>query len=101
VPRTLHCYAAGRDGQWEAICLDLDIAVQGASFEEVSSSLEKAISLYLKSVSDLPFEEQKRLLHRHAPLRLRLQFASDAVLSLFRRDEGERYRHQYTMPMVA
>ena len=101
MPRTLHCYAAGKDRQWEAICLDLDIAVQGASFEDVSSSLEKAISLYLKSVSDLPSKERERLLNRRAPLRLRLQFAWDAVLSLFRRDEGEHYRHQYTMPMAA
>lgn len=27
--RALHCCASGRDGDWEAICLDLDIAVQG------------------------------------------------------------------------
>ena len=27
--RILHCYASGRDGEWEGICLDLDIAVQG------------------------------------------------------------------------
>lgn len=101
MPRTLHCYAAGKDGEWEAICLDLDIAVQGASFEEVSASLEKAISLYLESVSDLPSEEQERLLNRRAPLWLRLQFAWDTVVSLFGRDEGGRYRHQYTMPMAA
>ena len=101
MPRTLHCYALGKDGEWEAICLDLDIAVQGASFGEVSSSLEKAISLFLESVSDLPSEEQNRLLNRPAPFRLRLQFAWDAVLSLFRHNDGERYRHQYTMPMAA
>ena len=33
--KSLRCYAEGRDGSWEAICLDLDIAVQGGSFEGV------------------------------------------------------------------
>jgi predicted RNase H-like HicB family nuclease len=51
--RSLHCYAEGRNGDWEAICLDLDIAVQGGSFEEVFGSLREAISLYLESVADL------------------------------------------------
>jgi predicted RNase H-like HicB family nuclease len=65
--RNLRCYAEGRDGDWEAICLDLDIAVQGRSFEEVFSSLQEAISLYLESVADLPADEQEALLHRPAP----------------------------------
>ena len=47
--RSLRCYAEGRDGDWEAICLDLDIAVQGSSFEEVFRSLQEAISLYLET----------------------------------------------------
>ena len=50
----LHCYATGRDGDWEGICLDLDIAVQGSSFEEVARSPRDAVSLYLESVSSLP-----------------------------------------------
>ena len=64
----LHCYATGRDGDWEGICLDLDIAVQGSSFEEVARSLHDAVSLYLESVSSLPEEQQAHLLHRPAPL---------------------------------
>ena len=101
VPRTLHCYAVGKDGEWEAICLDLDIAVQGSSFEAVSTSLGEAISLYLESVSALPREEQDRLLNRSAPVWVRLEFLWRALLSLFRRDDGGRYHHQYTMPMIA
>ena len=68
--RTLHCYAEGRDGEWEAICLDLDIAVQGRTFEEVFGSLQEAISLYLETVADLPADQQPPLLHRPVPLRL-------------------------------
>ena len=35
--RMVRCYAKGHTGDWEAICLDLDIAVQGESFEDVFS----------------------------------------------------------------
>lgn len=51
----------------KAICLDLDIAVQGSSFEEVFASLRDAIALYLETVADLPPEERHSLLHRRAP----------------------------------
>ena len=57
--RALHCYAAGREGDWEAICLDLDISVQGASFEEVFRSLGKATSLYINSLRDLSEADQR------------------------------------------
>ena len=98
--RTLHCYAEGRDGDWEAICLDLDIAVQGHSFEEVSASLKGAISLYLETVADLTPEERRSLLRRSAPLAVRLRFLGHAVRGLFG-DDGHSERHQFTMPLAA
>jgi predicted RNase H-like HicB family nuclease len=99
--RTLHCYAEGRDGHWEAICLDLDIAVQGDSFEEVFGSLRKAISLYLDSVTDLPPEERRALLHRAAPFPVRFKFLTHALRGLFAASDGDRQRHQFTMPLAA
>ncbi|WP_256445687.1 hypothetical protein [Skermanella sp. TT6] len=41
--RAFACIAEGRDGEWEAFCLDLDLAVAGTSFEEVYRDLNKAI----------------------------------------------------------
>jgi len=70
--KTLHCYAEGQDGDWEAICVDLDIAVQGRSFEEVCGSLRAAIELYLDSVADLPAAERRPPLHRPAPTSVRV-----------------------------
>jgi hypothetical protein len=99
--RTLHCYAEGRDGDWEAICLDLDIAVQGRSFDEVFHSLSKAVALHLETVASLPVEEQKHLLHRPAPLSVRLGFLARSIRALFRRDPPDRYHHQFTMPAAA
>ena len=98
---TLHCYAEGRDGEWEAICLDFDIAVQGRSFEEVFSSLQVAISLYLETVADLRPEERRPLLKRSAPLSVRLKFLAHAVRGLFSDRDGRSQRHQFTMPLAA
>jgi predicted RNase H-like HicB family nuclease len=99
--RILHCYAEGQGGDWEAICLDLDIAVQGSSFEEVFAALQQAISLYLESVADLPPQERRSLLHRPAPLPVRLKFLTHALRGLFADSDGDRQRHQFTMPLAA
>jgi predicted RNase H-like HicB family nuclease len=99
--RTLHCYAEGQDGDWEAICLDLDIAVQGHSFEEVIGSLREAISLYLETVSDLPADQQPALLSRPVPFAVRLKFLAHAARGVFSSDLGDRERHQFTMPLAA
>jgi hypothetical protein len=99
--RTLHCYAEGRNGDWEAISLDLDIAVQGNSFEEVFSSLQNAISLYLESVTGLPPPERRALLHRLAPFPVRFKFLTHALRGLFVATDGDRQRHQFTVPLAA
>jgi hypothetical protein len=99
--RTLHCYAEGRDGEWEAVCLDLDIAVQGRSFEDVFASMQQAIALYLETVADLELEARRSLLHRSAPLSVRLKFLGHAVRELFSDHDGHNQRHQFTMPLAA
>ncbi len=98
-PRALHCHASGHEGAWEAIWLDLDIAVQGRSFEEVSSLLREAIALYLQTVSELPEDERSAFLHRSVPFRTRLGFAIEAFWSVFRARANGELRHQFTMAM--
>jgi predicted RNase H-like HicB family nuclease len=99
--RTLHCYAEGRDGEWEAICLDLDIAVQGRSFEEVVTSLREAVSLYLETLADLEPKQRQSLLRRTAPLTVRLKFLVHAARALFSDHNDHSERHQFTMPLAA
>jgi hypothetical protein len=99
--RTLHCYAEGRNGAWEAICLELDIAVQGSFFEEVFSSLQHAISLYMGGVANLPSGERGGLLHRPTPLWVRLRFVTHALCCLFSDGEDGTQRHQFTMTVAA
>ncbi len=101
MPRVLRCYAEGRDGEWEAICLDLDIAVQGESFEEVFRSLGDAISLYIESIANLPEAERSAFLDRPAPFSVRLRFLAQALRSMLRDHGDNDYWHQFTMPCAA
>lgn len=95
---TLRCYAEGRDDRWEALCLDLDIAVQGSSFEDVDKALREAVCDYVEYVSTLPEEDQKRLLNRKAPLRDRLRFLWYALLATINHDGGDTSRHEFMTP---
>lgn len=99
--RMLRCCADGRGDKWEAICLDLDIAVQGSSFEEVFASLNEGISLYLETVESLPAEERAHLVERPAPLYLRLKFLIRTLRALFHDDGDDSCSHQYTIPCAA
>lgn len=65
------CHAHGRGLQWQALCVDLDLAVQGLSFQEVKASLAKAIDMYLETVAHLPADEQRQLLSRRSPRHVR------------------------------
>ena len=71
--RKLTCYAWGRPGDWEAICVDFDLAAQGESREEVIRELRDAIETYLEYISELPEKERAGFLNRKAPLVLRLR----------------------------
>ncbi|MDE0053439.1 MAG: hypothetical protein OXT64_04180 [Gammaproteobacteria bacterium] len=88
---TLRCYARECDGQWYAICTDLDIAADGASFKDAKASLATCIELYLEGIQETPTDEQQRLLNRKAPWHV---CARMAVLSwwegLRRHDSGFR-----------
>jgi predicted RNase H-like HicB family nuclease len=89
--RTLLCVAEGREGEWEAICLDLDIAVQGQSFDEVRSLLNEAICTYLEDACREDASVRDKLLNRRAPLLVRLSYIARFVAHALRgtkRDGG-------------
>ena len=67
------CFVWGSGTDWEAICTDLDIAVQGSSFEITKNLLDEAIDGFLHEVMKLPQNEQKIFLKRRAPLLLRIR----------------------------
>ena len=67
-PMFLKCYIERKSDGWRGICVDLDIAVQGDSYDEVVSSLKDGIEVYYETVMSLPEADRKRLLHRPVPL---------------------------------
>jgi hypothetical protein len=71
-PATLFCVARGHQGEWEAFCLDLDLAVQGRSFDEVKDQLERVVAGYVDSALAEPEPARSQLLHRRAPFSVRL-----------------------------
>lgn len=101
MPRVLHCYAFGCEGEWEAICIDLDLAVQGESFSEVERLLEEAIAFHLERVQELPERDRERMLARRVPWHVRLRYAIEAFLFFVREREGGPFEHRYTMPSPA
>ena len=99
--KVLRCYAEGLNGDWEALCLDLDIAVQGSSFEEVFSGLNEAVHVYVGSALELSDSDARRLLDRPAPLHLRFQFFWRSLMDVFNSKGNGWLRASFTLPCTA
>lgn len=99
--KSLQCYAHGRDGAWEAICVDLDLAVAGDTFEEVQNSLEIAIAEYLELVSQEAPEQQKKLLNRRAPWFVRLSLAGKMLAFMIFGGRSREAQASFPMPCPA
>lgn len=96
------CFASGRGSEWQAHCLDFDIAVEGASFDDVSKVLEQAIATYVADAHAEAPANQERLLSRRAPIMVRAgwiaRFIYAVVLS---RTKDTMLRHSFTLPCPA
>jgi hypothetical protein len=89
--RSLLCFAHGQDGDWEAICVDLDIGVQGASFAEVQAMLGEAVLEYVDAAKNETPEVQAQLLGRKAPWHVSLRLWIDILIStIFDRQRREQ-----------
>ena len=89
--KAIWCYAEGKPGEWEALCMNFDLSVQGGSFDEVCRDLKEAISMYLDYVGKLPKEEQKQFLNRKAAISLRLKFILTLLLlDIFKTREDDK-----------
>lgn len=97
-PEAVHCVAEGRGDQWEAFCLDFDLAVQGHSFEEVYTKLDEQIMLYIESAMQQAEPDRERLLARRAPISVTVPMIFRVVCSTLLR-RGATPRHDYVVPM--
>jgi hypothetical protein len=64
--RELLCVARHGDDLWEALCLDLDLAVQGRSFDEVRTLLDEAVNTYIGDANAEAEPARSRLLARRS-----------------------------------
>ncbi|HEV2563199.1 MAG TPA: hypothetical protein VGT78_13755 [Rhizomicrobium sp.] len=71
----LVCVARGHAQDWEAFCLDFDLAVQGVSLEDVRDRLEDAIEDYVHAAMSEAEPTRSQLMGRRAPFFVRLQWA--------------------------
>ena len=74
-PLVFRCYAERHGDQWLAYCIDLTLAVQGDSFQDVRQRLDEQIVSYVYDA--IAGEDQQHaayLLTRKAPLRLRYRY---------------------------
>jgi hypothetical protein len=88
--RMLWGYAHGRPGAWEAICVDLDIAVQGDSFDEVRSLLTEAVTTYVEDAMKEEPQDARRLLNRRAPFWSQVKFAAVFLAHISSRNRQQR-----------
>jgi hypothetical protein len=88
------CIAEGCDDQgWQAICLNLDIAVEGATLADAKMRLDAAVGDYIEQVLKLPAADRRRLLNRSIPFALKLEYAFRLFwhsLRSKRRDGGQQ-----------
>jgi hypothetical protein len=99
----LQCFAQGRDGLWEAICVDLDISVQGRSFSDVYDTLNEAIGTYVEDALREDDRVAAQLLARRAPLHVRVQMALSFLVATIRSkgDDDGRSNAGFTVPCPA
>jgi hypothetical protein len=70
------CVAEGCDERgWEAICLNVDIAVEGNTLADVKARLDAAVKSYIEEAVKLPDADRRRLLNRQVPFALKLEYA--------------------------
>ena len=84
------CFAHGSDREWEAICVDFDIAVQGDSFNEVKAMLDEAVGSYIDDAMNEAEPVRMRLLNRRAPWHVRTGLTFKLIaFNIFRGRTGE------------
>ena len=92
--RKILCFAEGSGQSYEAICVDLDIAVQGRSMKEAVTLLNKAVATYIEDALKEDAATSQRLLSRRAPWHVRvgykLRFMARGWLDWSQADLAER-----------
>lgn len=96
----LRCYAEQeRNGTWFGICVDLNLAAQGDSFEEVRTKLHDMIRDYLADALTVDEQYIGDLIPRKAPLYFQARYHLLAWLERFRKVAARRLFTEH-LPLV-
>ena len=87
--RVFRCYAYGSPGNWQGICVDLDIAVQGSTFQQVLEFMGEAIESYVDDALAEGPVNAERLLARRAPWHVRAKLAFSSAIHILRMDRDD------------
>lgn len=98
----LRCFAEQKEGQWQAFCLEFDLAAQADTLDEVKRKLEEMIFDYVNDAlagEDQAFAEQ--LLSRRAPLSLHMRYHLMKLRNkLHMAHNGVRHLFNEKMPLI-
>jgi len=105
-PFYVRCYAKKSETQWVALCIDLCLAAQADTFEEVKSKLDAQINDYVYEALTVDRAHAKQLLSRKAPLANRLEYylicvvqgISDAFESKSSKGHGRAFEELVSVP---
>lgn len=83
----LHILIEKENGMFSALCLELDVASQGASIDEAKKNIREAIELYLDDV--LETGEEKEFIPRPAPVEEWLKYFEVEANNLKKKISGK------------
>jgi hypothetical protein len=96
----LRCYAEQEpDRTWFGICIDLNLAAEGDSFEEVRGKLHAMIHDYLAEALTVDGQYIGDLIPRKAPVYFRVRYHVIAWLARFRKAAVRRLFTEH-LPLV-
>jgi len=73
--KILRCFAVGNNNIYQAFCIDLGLAVQGESFDEVKDKLDAQIHDYVyDAIEGEDKEYRDQLLSRKSPISIRVKY---------------------------
>lgn len=92
--KSFRCYAEREDGQWMAFCVDLTLAVQGESYEEVREKLHKQVISYVNEALTIDRDHAQELLNRRAPLAWMAKFHFYSFMSTLATRGRSKRKHR-------
>ncbi|MET1070010.1 MAG: hypothetical protein ABWY28_18565 [Pseudomonas prosekii] len=96
----LRCFAERKEDYWQAFCIDLCLAVQGDSFQEVKSKLHAQVADYLQDIldgEDRPYAAQ--LLSRKSPLPIVAKYHLISAMNHIHRWKQKAFAFRDAMPL--